>query len=85
MKKIFILALSVVATSLCAEIWMPAIFSYNICTLGYYAAQTAISSFTAPRGPLSPLGNAKGLAIVANYSVKMIWQYNFAYQSGIFY
>ena len=30
MKKIFILALSVVATSLCAEIWMPAIFSDNM-------------------------------------------------------
>jgi len=56
-----------------------------VCTLVDYAVQTLLSSFTAPRGPLSPLGNAKGLAITANYSAKIIYQYNFEYQIGIFY
>ena len=59
---------------------------YNdISTLIISAVQTVFSSFTAPRGPLSPLGNAKGLAKTANYSAKMILQFNFAYQIGIFY
>jgi len=41
-------------------------------TLVDHAVQTVLSSFTAPRGPLSPLGNADGKALIANYSAKMI-------------
>ena len=41
------------------------------------AVKTPLSSFTAPRGPLSPLGNANGICKLLRYSANIEYCYNF--------
>jgi len=42
-------------------------------TLVDHAVQTVLSSFTAPRGPLSPLGDARGVCELLRCAANIVY------------